>query len=236
MRPERLCCANCGRTFDSEWCPGCGQNQRGSERIGLREVVEHVTKDVLNCDTALLHTIRDLSLRPGAMCFDYVSGRRKRYLNPLAYFLLAGGVSLLATSLMKRWIAQPGQVADDAWETYATHILLASLLPLAIQWRWLFRRSGSNFAETFVFLLYTTGHFLWIELLMLAPIELLVQREVVTWIAYALAWFGYMSWAARGYFGEGLPRTLGKILVSLLGWFVIVGLGVGLLMAMGIVT
>jgi hypothetical protein len=225
--PEPSQCANCGAAFDNEWCPACGQHRRGSKRIGLREVAEHVTKDVLNFDTALLRTIRDLSLRPGPMCRDYVAGRRKRYLNPLAYYLLVGGVMLLASSLLKLAVAKSTPAADDPLESYGTYLLLASLLPLAVQWRWPFRRSGHNFSVTLVFTLYITGHFLWIELLVLSPIDTLVRIEMVTWPAFALTWVGYTVWAACGFFNENVWWTLGKILVSLLGWFLVVGLCVG---------
>jgi len=87
--PEGIC-MNCSTALMGTYCHTCGQHRRDSSRLALRQVFARLLEGLLNLDSALLRTFIGLTIRPSSTCRDYVEGRRKRFMNPFGYFVLAG--------------------------------------------------------------------------------------------------------------------------------------------------
>jgi len=78
-------CANCDRILHGHFCSHCGQ-------------AAHVTRSVAHLGEELLHglthfdgkawrTLPALVFRPGRLTYDYIHGKRARYIAPMALFL-----------------------------------------------------------------------------------------------------------------------------------------------------
>ncbi len=92
--PERCtACLNCETPLTGSFCGKCGQRARG--RLTSRELVGDLLAHVLTLESALGRTVIGLARRPGAVCLDYVKGRRARYISPLRYCLLTLALYLL---------------------------------------------------------------------------------------------------------------------------------------------
>ncbi len=82
-------CANCGQTLHGEYCQACGQRRftEADRRLGhlLRQAF-HAATDL---DGRFWGSLRALAFRPGLLSRDYLEGRRRRWMAPMALFLLA---------------------------------------------------------------------------------------------------------------------------------------------------
>lgn len=211
----RALCANCGHELTDAYCAQCGQHRRGSERLRVREIVARSCEHLLDFDSAFLGTFVGLFRRPGELCREYVQGRRKRYMNPFAYFVLAGTVNLFVTTVVGWFAGAPAAPEEEFIANHVLWIMLAMLVPLAFLWRWLFRQSGCNLAENYVFALYVLAQFSWLEAFVLLPLQYVVS-DLVLAIVYVALWLAYVTYAAIPFYREPALMVGLKILASAL--------------------
>lgn len=219
----------------SGFCPACGQGRRGNERLDLRVLTGHFVEDLLSFESTSLRTFRDLWVRPGDVVRDYVRGCRKRYMNPVAYFLLSAAICVVLSASLARWLPSPALTHSDISDNTATNYLLVGLIPVAILWTWLFRKSGFNFTEVMVFALYAMGHFLWIELVLAIPIALFLPNSDWTLLVPLIAMLLFVGRAARQFFQQSLPQIAWKMAATVAVMFVAGTLVVAILDLTGIV-
>ncbi len=86
-------CKTCSTSFTGQYCPKCGQ--RVIEGFTVSYLWDQFHGEVLEVDRGLWRTVKDLTLRPGHMIRDYLSGKTKIYYSPLKYLLLWVGVFVL---------------------------------------------------------------------------------------------------------------------------------------------
>lgn len=84
---EMPVCLNCGAHLRGQYCGHCGQ--RGSNRlISLWELLRDAFGDLLELDSRLWRTLVPLTIRPGSLTYDYLQGRRVRYMPPFRMYLV----------------------------------------------------------------------------------------------------------------------------------------------------
>ncbi len=88
-------CRNCGSEAVQAYCPACGQRQR-HERLTLRGLGRDLVARVFNLEDGLLLTLRRALADPGGLARAFVAGERRRYVNPLSFFLLAATLALFS--------------------------------------------------------------------------------------------------------------------------------------------
>jgi hypothetical protein len=206
-------CANCGTPLSGAHCITCGQHRRDSQRLELRLVVRRFLETVYDFDSAFLRTWKGLTRRPGLVCREYIEGRRKTYMNPFGYLLLASTVSVLLEGLLPRLMPAPGIQADEEEGSFYQLLMLALLVPYAWLWSKLFRRQSFNLAEHYVFALYIAGHFIWFEILVLLPLSPFLT-EPVNWGLFAALLTVYVTAAATTFYREPVGIVIGKLLLS----------------------
>jgi len=80
-------CPNCGAHLRGQYCGNCGQ--RGSSRlISLWELIRDAFGDLFELDSRLWKTLVPLIIRPGRLTYDYLQGRRARYMPPFRMYLV----------------------------------------------------------------------------------------------------------------------------------------------------
>ncbi len=102
---ENCQCANCGAVRTGTYCPACGQKHL-RHRVQLGELVKDLLARISNLDRGLLHTLIAVLRGPGAVAKDYVTGKQRPYLNPLAYFFIGAAMQLLVLWLLEDAIRQ----------------------------------------------------------------------------------------------------------------------------------
>jgi len=80
-------CLNCGAHLRGQYCGSCGQRAR-SRLISLWELVRDAFGDLFELDSRLWRTLVPLVIRPGLLTYDYLQGRRARYMPPFRMYLV----------------------------------------------------------------------------------------------------------------------------------------------------
>lgn len=200
-------CSNCEAPLEGPYCAQCGQRERG--RLTVRELVGNLVDSLFSIDSTLWRTVVGLARNPGALCRDYVSGRRARYLSPLRYCIAALALYLLVSVLLG---ADPTRAvgtleiggserADQAREGVTGNIdlvLFLSLPLLAAMLRLYYWRAGHNFAEVAAYALYMLGQ-MFVLSIPLIPVSLL-SPPIATGLRLALQVILF-TWSAKIFFG-----------------------------------
>lgn len=80
-------CLNCGTHLRGQYCGNCGQRSR-SRLIKLWELISDAFGDLFELDSRLWQTVVPLVIRPGRLTYDYLQGRRARYMPPFRMYLV----------------------------------------------------------------------------------------------------------------------------------------------------
>jgi hypothetical protein len=94
-------CANCGTPAAGDYCPACGQEQRGYHR-SLRAIVGEALDGLAGWDGKIPATLWALLRHPGALTAAFLAGRRVRYVRPLRLYLSASAAFFLALAATGR--------------------------------------------------------------------------------------------------------------------------------------
>lgn len=79
-------CSNCGAERTDKFCATCGQPAHIHRTI--LHMAEELLHGVLHFDTRAWRTLPILIFRPGTLTYNYIHGKRARYISPIALFLL----------------------------------------------------------------------------------------------------------------------------------------------------
>ncbi|GAA4817836.1 DUF3667 domain-containing protein [Litoribaculum gwangyangense] len=97
-------CKNCDTNLipESEYCHTCG-GKIIRKRLTIKNLFEHISETFFNYDNKLLRTFIDLFIKPELVINSYISGVRKRYVNPLSFFGVSLTLSGLAVFVIKKF-------------------------------------------------------------------------------------------------------------------------------------
>ena len=97
-----MSCVNCNTDFDSEFCPNCGE-KRVVPRINLISLVNHFYCSFLDMDKGFLFNLKNLTLQPRETVLAYLSGSRRKFLNPISYTIITISIYIILTALIKEY-------------------------------------------------------------------------------------------------------------------------------------
>lgn len=170
-------CKNCNKDLieTSDYCNNCG-GRVVRKRLTLKNLLQHLGETFFNYDNKLLNTIVCLTKAPEKVIDSYVSGVRKRYINPISFF----GISLTLTGFSIFVIKKFYKNALDAsqfFDTSEVHsnkvsqdimasstdfsleyssLIYASMIPIFAFMSWLlFSNKRYNFTEHLVTYMYS---------------------------------------------------------------------------------
>lgn len=170
-------CKNCQTELQptSNYCYECG-GKIIEKRLTIKNLIEHLGETFFNYDNKLLKTIICLFKSPEKVIDGYVSGIRKRYINPISFF----GISLTLTGfsifIIKKFYKNALDASQffDASELYSnkasqdimasstdfsleySSLIYASMIPVFALISWvLFFNKRYNFTEHLVSYMYS---------------------------------------------------------------------------------
>ncbi len=208
-------CKNCGLTLveRSDYCHACGAKVIRN-RLTFRNLFEHISETFFNYDNKLLRTFLDLFKKPDEVIGGYISGIRRRYVNPISYLGIALTLSGVTFFIMKKVNFQmdfdvfnqgidenvKGKIANFSSE-FSSFIFL-SYIPMFVISSWLIlKQQNYNFTERIVAFTYAMAQFSLssfipsILILLFIPslyltfsfIFLFLLGVFITWVLYRLS-------------------------------------------------
>lgn len=233
-------CTNCAQRLDEgDFCPYCSQRQR-ADRLTFKSLAQQAASDAFSLNRGFLHTLVDLTRRPGGVPQDILGGRTVPYTSPTRYFLICLAVAQLVAFWsqgiqgLAEGLAGPDSPfvnsADGSQLIRKYFVLMsAGALPGVILATCVFFAGVRlNWVEHTVFHLYTAGHCALVFSASIAGATALPEAVgcALAVIALGVIWLYYVS-AAQSFFGvskirAALSATLaivsgGALFVILLG-------------------
>lgn len=179
MITKEKTCANCGNLFHGDYCNSCGQKIIG--RFTGSHIWNALREDIIGLESGLLHTFKELWLRPGPMITSYIKGATKQYYSPLKYLILWTAVYLLTLAalnlpdlnphLLQKLLSNSNQAFSheslvdfklflDWLMKQNTNFYLLGIIPfLSMTGFVFFRNKNHNLTEFVIFYTYFCGQF-----------------------------------------------------------------------------
>ena len=97
-----MLCKNCGNSLrtDYSYCPDCGAKIIRN-RITAKNLWYDIVERYFNLDNSFFRTLRDMILKPHVVCQGYISGIRKKHLNPISLLAISLTLSGVILFVMK---------------------------------------------------------------------------------------------------------------------------------------
>ncbi len=167
-------CANCGTSFDSKFCPHCGQ-KRETKPLSFSSLWMDFQSRIYGLDGIFPRTVKDLLFRPGFVSKEFIRGNRVTYVGPVGYFFLMVALSVLLMQVTdfdfyefsKNVTPLGGNQSElqvniskllSNFVSKNFKLFKFALIPLNTFWIWLFvRKKGYNFLECSVPSFYAQG-------------------------------------------------------------------------------
>ncbi len=185
-------CKNCGNSLNNEdgFCSQCGARII-EDRISIRFLLKEILDKVLSVDNKLLKTFLHMFFKPEAVINGYISGVRKRYIDPFSYLLisitLAGisfyflrEVAIENINTTSEASSQPGNPFEN--KEFLTSfinfifdyqaVLTAIIIPVYafISWIVFLNRKTYNYLEHIVIYLYGNAQFSVVNFIVTTPL------------------------------------------------------------------
>ena len=160
--PARIC-KSCGSSFVENYCGQCGAAYQ-MKRISLAGLLHDIFHFFTHLDKGIGYTVKMLIKAPGHMQRQYIEGDRARHQKPFSMFFICATIAALS----RYWINQilikyynAGNIPEGTFFDKYMVLFLIALLPfLAFLIFTFFSKSGYNYAEIGVFVLYSVAFFL----------------------------------------------------------------------------
>lgn len=92
-------CGNCGADRKGSYCHICGQRHRDGP-LTFRYLGQQVVRVFFDLERGFLYTFRKMLTAPGEVARRYLDGEQRRFISPVAYYIIAITVSILVTTLL----------------------------------------------------------------------------------------------------------------------------------------
>jgi len=196
-------CKNCENPLrtDYSFCSNCGAKIIRN-RLTFKNLFYDFTERYFNVDNTFLRTFLHLFIKPQVVIEGYISGIRKKYLNPVSYLGIALTLSGVIVYLMRKNAEKLDyDVFDSGMNSDAMAplfdftmdfqaILFILYIPIMAIASWLaFENKGYNFTERQVVFTYTLAHY---SLLTIIPSILFLTLAPELYGNFTIYFFGIL--------------------------------------------
>jgi len=175
-----LTCKTCKQPVSDNYCSNCGEHVV-APRISFKNFLSDILSDTIALEAPVFYTIKQLILNPGKVALRYVSGNRKVFTKPFAFFLLMIGVNYVLNQLLidpeellqhinENFLKNLAMIPKQSQAEFTQSIEWANkfqdymkemnfmLIPFLSISSWIFfRKSKHNLLENMVLFFYTMG-------------------------------------------------------------------------------
>ncbi|MDJ0644386.1 MAG: DUF3667 domain-containing protein [Flavobacteriaceae bacterium] len=96
-------CLNCDALLngDENFCPECGQ-RNNTNPLSFKLVVDEFVGNLITYDSRVWNTAVPLLFKPGKVAYDFISGKRKNFVNPFRTYLTVSLMFFLVIGAIKQ--------------------------------------------------------------------------------------------------------------------------------------
>jgi len=216
---EKSKCKNCQTDFKGNFCSNCGQRNISNKRLKFSDIIVDFFDNVFNLHKGLFYTFWNLIIKPGEVGKDYISGKRKRFTNPVRYLIIAVAIQ----AFMDYWFIHPELtqqpdflqfpfLSENTNKSMAiwNHTLaikysfvhnLSMILIFPFSFLVIFRKLRYNFTEllTVNFYYFSTGLILTISTILIYALGFDYQLPIAIIILITMS---YVIWTNMDFFKE----------------------------------
>ena len=167
-------CKNCNtpQRTDFNYCPNCGAKVIRN-RLTIKNLWYDVTERYFNLDNTFIKTFLTLFTNPQKVIVSYISGVRRKYLNPISYLGIALTLSGLSLFLMRKFAFDKmdfGSAAAGVNPEFTKKVMTVALdfssfifmlyIPILALAGWIvFNKPKYNITEFIIVASYSLAHF-----------------------------------------------------------------------------
>lgn len=238
-------CANCEASLRSDfgYCPTCGAKVVRN-RLTLKNVWEDVSFQLFNLDNTLLKTFRHMFVQPENVINSYVSGIRKRYMNPISYFAIGVTLSGIMFYILRKvyhvsltensFSESSSQVTANMDFVFDYQGIMSYLIiPFYALFTWLLflDKKKLNYTEHLVANAYIFGQISMLQFIVSLPLFGLfdIRYDIFNWF-FLIAVVIYQFFVFKKIYELGIPATFMRGLAYLVMIFILM-MGIGILFA-----
>ncbi len=209
---ERTKCLNCQQSFKGLFCPQCGQ-RAGTKPLRAFTLLTDMLDHVFDLEAPLIRTTVQGLTRPGWVARQYVSGRRRDFVNPIKFSVLCIALNVFVIRILGFDVVAavtppptPGsevnplgpiisaamRAAMELSQQYAVLFSLALLPVYAILMSALFSQSRWNYLEFLVLGFYVTGIGTLVQTVVV-PIATILDPGLFKWFSYAILLYYFIA-------------------------------------------
>jgi len=212
-----ISCKNCDFEFEGKFCPNCSQSQLANYRLNFKGVVSEFFDTIFNFDKGLWYTFWSLLKQPHFVAQSFIEGKRKRFTNPVKYFVISTIIQAFVVYLFLgdstdiptvefSFLSQETNQNIKYWGElmtfdYPVILGIISTLVWTILIYIFFKKSNYNFTELLVSSLYFYGTiFILINLISVAYKPFThdnIPMGLVSFIGFSYMTFAYFHFFKR---------------------------------------
>lgn len=95
-------CQNCGKYVQNRYCPHCGQ-ENIEVRYSFPGLIHHFAADLFHYDSSIWLTARYLLTSPGKLAKEYISGKRKTYVDPIKLYIFISFITFFSLGIFSHY-------------------------------------------------------------------------------------------------------------------------------------
>ncbi|WP_339338080.1 MULTISPECIES: DUF3667 domain-containing protein [unclassified Croceitalea] len=226
---------------DFSYCPSCG-GKVIRNRLTLKNVWQDLKFQVFDLDNTLFKTIKHLFTKPEVVVESFITGARKKYMNPISFFAIAITLSGLLffvlrdvyhINLAENSFSQENTPNMDFIFDYQA-LLSYLLIPIYALMTWLLFLDNRklNYTEHLITNAYTTGQASFVQVVLGLTIFSIFdfRYDIFNWCFLVLS-ITYQFYVLKKIHKIGI----GSAVIRALGYFfllVIVMMGIGILIVL----
>lgn len=119
VAPTGEVCQNCGAPLVGTYCHECGQRHLSTLRVrDLARLFVEAIFELEDLQRGAWRTVVQAARNPGRVARRYAGGERKRFINPIGYFLMAAtGAFLVFLLFRESWVQGQVEILTTTWRS-----------------------------------------------------------------------------------------------------------------------
>lgn len=234
MTSTSTACKNCRAALSGHFCQNCGQ-KADIHRVTFKHLLHDFFHAITHADKGFLFLIKQLTFRPGYVAKEYLEGKRKKFFNPLTFYVISSAIWALAVSKshyfesmssgqarggsgqMPVWMKWLGYYFSQSMPIIIAHGKIISLVitaPLLAFLTWIFfRKQRNNYAEHLLLHTFLAGQALLAMVIIFIPVFLLLGYAKMNNNVYQGIFMVYLAFAYQQFFKNHAVITILKTIV-----------------------